>query len=51
LGGKGEVFYTGELGSVEAAAKAAQDRLGADGGIVSSVVIARPHKKLLEAIA
>lgn len=51
LGGKGEVFYTGELGSVEAAAKAAVDRIGEDGGIVSSVVIARPHKKLLEAIA
>jgi microcompartment protein CcmL/EutN len=51
LGGKGEVFFTGELGSVEAAAKAALDRLGADGGIVSSVVIARPHKALLQTLA
>ncbi len=51
LGGKGEVFFTGELGSVQAAAKAALDRLGEDGGIVSSAVIARPHKALLAAIA
>lgn len=51
LGGKGEVFFTGELGSVEAAGQAALDRLGADGGIVSSVVIARPHKAILQAIA
>jgi len=51
LGGKGEVFFTGELGSVEAATKAALDRLGQDGGIVSSAVIARPHKKILAAIA
>lgn len=50
LGGKGEVFYTGELGSVEAAAKAATSRLGEDGSIVSSVVIARPHKDLIKAI-
>lgn len=51
LGGKGEVFFTGELGSVEAAAKAALERVGQDGGIVSSAVIARPHKALLQAIA
>jgi len=51
LGGKGEVFFTGELGSVEAAAKAALDRLGQDGGIVSSAVIPRPHKALIQAIA
>ena len=51
LGGKGEVFFTGELGAVEAATKAALERLGEDGGIVSSAVIARPHKKLLQAIA
>ncbi|MDR1546156.1 MAG: BMC domain-containing protein [Deltaproteobacteria bacterium] len=46
LGGKGEVFYTGELGQVEAAQKAVEERLGRDGGLVSSVVIARPHKAL-----
>lgn len=51
LGGKGEVFFTGELGSVEAAAKAALERVGQYGGIVSSAVIARPHKALLQAIA
>lgn len=50
LGGKGEVYYTGELGSVEAATKTALERLGADGGIVSSVVIPRPHKDLMRAI-
>lgn len=51
LGGKGEVYFTGELGSVEAASNAALERVGQDGGIVSSVVIARPHKALLQAIA
>ena len=51
LGGKGEVFFTGQLSSVEAAAKAALEHLGQDGGIVSSAVIARPHKDLLAAIA
>lgn len=51
LGGKGEVFYTGELGSVEAATQRALEKLGQDGGIVSSAVIARPHKALLQAIA
>ncbi len=51
LGGKGEVFFTGQLGEVEAAAKACLERLGDEGGIVSSAVIARPHPSLLEAIA
>jgi microcompartment protein CcmL/EutN len=51
LGGKGEVFFTGELGQVEAARKAAEERLGHDGGLVSSVVIARPHKDIWSAIA
>jgi microcompartment protein CcmL/EutN len=51
LGGKGEVFYTGELGAVEAAAKAALDTIGNGGGIVSSAVIPRPSKALIEAIA
>ncbi len=51
LGGKGEVFYTGELGSVEAATRTALERMGEEGGIVSSAVIARPHKALLNAIA
>ena len=51
LGGKGEVFYTGELGAVEAANKAALESAGRDGGIVSSTVIARPSKVLIEAIA
>jgi microcompartment protein CcmL/EutN len=51
LGGKGEVFYTGELGAVEAAAKAALEAVGNAGGIVSSVVIPRPSKILIEAIA
>jgi microcompartment protein CcmL/EutN len=51
LGGKGEVFYTGELGQVEAARRAAEERLGRDGALVSSVVIARPHKDLLAALA
>lgn len=51
LGGKGEVFFTGELGDVEAASKACLERLGQEGGIVSSAVIARPHKALLQAIA
>lgn len=50
LGGKGEVFYTGELGSVEAATKTALERLGEEGGIVSSVIIARPHPALWGAI-
>jgi microcompartment protein CcmL/EutN len=51
LGGKGEVFYTGELGAVEAAAKAALESVGNEGGIVSSVVIPRPSKALIAAIA
>jgi microcompartment protein CcmL/EutN len=51
LGGKGEVFYTGELGQVQAAKKAVEERLGSDGGLVSSVVIARPHKSLWQGIA
>ena len=51
LGGKGEVFFTGELGQVEAARKAVDDRLGRDGGVVSSVVVARPHKALWPALA
>ncbi|GHV31563.1 propanediol utilization: polyhedral bodies pduT [Spirochaetia bacterium] len=51
LGGKGEVFYTGELGAVEAATKAALDLVGNEGGIVSSAVIPRPSKALIEAIA
>ena len=51
LGGKGEIFYTGELGSVEAANKAALDLAAREGGIVSSVVIARPSRALIEAIA
>ena len=51
LGGKGEVFFTGELGSVEAASRAARDRLGQEGGLVSSVVIARPHPALVRALS
>ena len=51
LGGKGIVFYTGELGSVHSANKAVEARLGADGGIVSNVVIARPHKALIDSLA
>ena len=51
LGGKGEVFYTGELGDVESANKAALDMAGKAEGIVSSVVIARPSRALIEAIA
>lgn len=51
LGGKGEVFYTGELGAVEAANKAVLDMAAREGGIVSSVVIARPDHALIEAIA
>jgi microcompartment protein CcmL/EutN len=51
LGGKGEIFYSGELGAVEAANKAALELADKGGGIVSSVVIARPSKVLIEAIA
>jgi microcompartment protein CcmL/EutN len=51
LGGKGEVFYTGELGAVEAANRAALELVGKNDGIVSSTVIARPSKALIEAIA
>jgi len=51
LGGKGEIFYTGELGAVEAANRAALDLAGRNGGIVSSTVIARPSRTLIEAIA
>ena len=51
LGGKGEIFYTGELGAVEAANKAALDAAEREGGIVSSAVIARPSRALIEAIA
>jgi microcompartment protein CcmL/EutN len=51
LGGKGEVFFTGELGAVEAAAKAALEAVGNGGGIVSSAVIPRPSKALIAAIA
>lgn len=51
LGGKGEVFYTGELGAVEAAHQAVLERLGENGGLVSAVVIARPHKDIKTLIA
>jgi len=51
LGCKGEVFFTGELGSVEEASRAARDRLGREGGLASSVVIARPHPKLVRALS
>ena len=51
LGGKGEVIFTGELGPVEAASRAARDRLGREGGLVSSVVIARPHPALVRALS
>ena len=51
LGGKGEIFYTGELGAVEAANKAALDTAGRGGGIVSATVIPRPSRALIEAIA
>ena len=51
LGGKGLVFFTGELGSVEAAGRAARDRLGQEGNLVSSVVIARPHPALVRALS
>jgi microcompartment protein CcmL/EutN len=50
LGGKGEVFYTGELGAVEAANRAALEMVGNNDGIVSSTVIARPSRVLVEAI-
>ena len=50
LGGKGVIFYTGELGAVEAASKAAMEA-GKESGIVSSTVIARPGRALIEAIA
>ena len=51
LGGKGEIFFTGELGAVEAANKAALNLAGEGGGIVSSIVIARPSRALIESIA
>lgn len=51
LGGKGEVFYSGELGAVEAAHRAVMERLGENGGVISAVVIARPHKAIKELIA
>jgi len=51
LGGKGEVFYTGELGAVEAANKAVLETAGEGGGIVSSTVIARPSRVLIDAIS
>jgi len=51
LGGKGEIFYTGELGAVEAANRAALDMAEKGNGIVSSTVIARPSPALIEAIA
>jgi len=50
LGGKGEVFYTGELGAVEAANRAVLSMAEKEGGIVSSVVIARPSPALIQAI-
>jgi microcompartment protein CcmL/EutN len=39
------------LGAVEAANKAVLELAGKKGGIVSSVVIARPSRTLIEAIA
>jgi microcompartment protein CcmL/EutN len=51
LGGKGEIFYTGQLGQAEAARRAVEEKLGREGGLVSSVVIPRPHKDLWSAIA
>jgi microcompartment protein CcmL/EutN len=50
LGGKGEVIFTGELGQVESAKRAVDERLGCDGGLVSSVVIARPHPDLWQSV-
>jgi microcompartment protein CcmL/EutN len=51
LGGKGEIFYSGEISAVETATKAAQDALKEEGVIVSSAVIARPAPGLIEAIS
>ncbi|MCX7828386.1 MAG: BMC domain-containing protein [Thermanaerothrix sp.] len=50
LGGKGFVVFTGDLGSVEASVRACEKRLGDEGGVVSSSVIASPHRDLVAAL-
>ncbi|ACZ18325.1 BMC domain-containing protein [Thermanaerovibrio acidaminovorans] len=50
LGGKGFVVVTGDLGSVEASIRACERKLGEEGGIVSTAVIASPHRDLVSAM-
>jgi microcompartment protein CcmL/EutN len=50
LGGKGQVFFAGELGDVQAAERAAREEFRDQEGITSSVVISRPSKKLIDAL-
>ena len=46
LGGKGFVLFTGDVSSVEAAVAAAAPVAGAEGMLVSSVVIPSPRREL-----
>jgi microcompartment protein CcmL/EutN len=46
IGGKGFVLFTGDVSSVEAAAAAAAPVAGAEGMLVSSVVIPAPRREL-----
>jgi microcompartment protein CcmL/EutN len=50
LGGKGFVLFTGELAAVETSVGACVEKLGTEGGIVSSAVIASPHKDLISSV-
>jgi microcompartment protein CcmL/EutN len=46
IGGKGFVLLTGDISSVEAAVAAAAPVAGAEGMLVSSVVIPAPRREL-----
>ncbi len=50
LGGKGFLIFSGELSSVNSAVKACMNELQDEGTIISSSVIASPHKELIEKI-
>lgn len=50
LGGKGFFMITGEVSSVKQAIQATLNRMGEEGVIVSTAVIAHPHKDLIPCI-
>lgn len=46
MGGKGFIFLCGELGAVETAVEAVENKLGGEGLIIATSVVASPHPGL-----